>query len=236
MIKLFNDEEVALFEKINLSTSRSIDKLEGFKEVIEPAKVKAMNYWDPFFGGKGTWQCNGGKYGDDLIWHQNGKPPDTVEYKLAIRTFSDPVFKTRINIFDYCVLSYEQFKRYCKEPDRKILFERCVINFDTATQVGSDNVRAFDFASETPVQSWYYLLFDTNDIKRWRYIKDYYYASATNKECLVVFKKTLAKKIISLDNYLVEATNKGVFLTKSFNYANDQTNVDMDDNLWAFQP
>ena len=50
----------------------------------------------------------------------------------------------------------------------------------------------------------------------------------------MVFKKTLAKKIISLDNYLVEAADKSVLLTKSFNYVDDKTNLDMDDNLWAF--
>ena len=53
MKKLFAPEKVDGFEKIIISESGSNPKKNGFKDVIEPSKVKALNYADPVLKGLG---------------------------------------------------------------------------------------------------------------------------------------------------------------------------------------
>ena len=69
--KLFTPDEVDEIEKIIISESNTLGKKNGFKDVIEPAKAKALNYSDPVFKGQGVWEMNRRKFGGDYVFTNN---------------------------------------------------------------------------------------------------------------------------------------------------------------------
>ena len=106
--KLFTPDEVDEIEKIIISESNSLGKKNGFKDVIEPAKAKALNYSDPVFKGQGVWEMNGGKFGGDYVFTNNRSIEHLIEYKLSIRERHDQVNCGKVCVEDYMVLSQER--------------------------------------------------------------------------------------------------------------------------------
>ena len=227
MKNFFNESEVSEFEFVNIATSHSAAKLTGVKNIIESAKVRQLNHWDPVFEGRGIWSNSSDLYGDDFVWEKPNGTTIPVEYKLTIRTFHDPIHFRHLPIQEYCTLSNDQFKRYKQGEDNKHFFiERCVINFDESTKVGRHNCLAYSIAKKPPEQQWDYLMFQTTDLSNWRPNKDYWLSVTKDGEELVVFRKDIIEKRRNLVKHINKASERGVLLTKEYDETNSSKNMD----------
>jgi len=232
MKPLFSLKETREFEAISCGVSGSDFKLNGSKKIIEPAKVKALNHYDPYFNDGSTWKMfEGSDILDDLVMTRPSGSQQTVEYKLATRWFHDPRRKNQriAPLEDYCVMKYLQFERYRKLPNKIILMERLICNFDKATTVGRANCDAYEFAAardssiQRPEPSWDYLIIYSDDLKEWTEGKDYGLApNKLNGDWLVVFNRNNVRRRINLTKHLRNAQKRGIILSVYKQYVSDE--------------
>lgn len=247
MNKLFTPDAVDEFEKIIISESNTLGKKNGFKDVIEPAKVKALNYADPVFKGQGVWKMNGGKFGRDYVFTNNRSMEHLVEYKLSIRERHDQVNCGKVGVEDYMVLSQEQFERYMGEPNKTIFFERLICNFDASTKVGEYNLLAHKLGrrcneceskGEARMQ-WDYLFYETKDFKNWKQRRDFEVATVFRKgkkepdNKMIVLNKNNAPQRINLDEHLWRAYHLGVLLSRYHGTTKTKIRKALDELLWV---
>ena len=183
-------------------------KKEFFKEVVEPAKVAAVKTFDPFLKPLSLELNSEDIFGDDLYYVRPDKTKVSIEYKLQLKTFHDPIWQ--IPASDYCLLKHDQFYRY-REKDTPILYERLITNFDESSALGRKNLKAFDFSGEAPALTWDYILIWPGDLKEWQERKDYFFSITPSGEKLIVFSKNKARRK-NLDKHLKESYNMGVSL------------------------
>ena len=232
MKPLFSPKQIREFENILCGASGSDFKLNGFKKVIEPAKVKALNHFDPYFQDGTTWAMfEGSDVLDDVVMSKPNGSQRTIEYKLEVRWFDDPRQRNQriAPLEDYCVMKYLQFERYKKLPNKIILMERLICNFDKATTIGRANCDAYEFAArrnssiKRPEPSWDYLVIHTDDLKLWTEGKDYGLApNKKNGDWLVVFNRNNVKRRIDLTKHLKTAEKSGILLGVYYEYGNDE--------------
>ena len=183
-------------------------KKEFFKDVVEPAKVAAVQTFDPILKPLSLELNSEDIFGDDLFYVRPGGSKISIEYKLQLKTFHDPIW--HIPASEYCLFKFDQFYRY-REKDTPILYERLIVNFDENSSLGRKNLKAFDFSGEAPRLSWEYLLFWAGDLKEWQEGRDYFFSITPSGEKLIVFSKNKARRK-NLDKHLKEAYNKSVNL------------------------
>ena len=188
--------------------SNSKVKKEFFKEVVEPAKVAAVKTFDPILKPHNLEVNDEDIFGNDLYFVRPDGTKISIEYKLQLKSFHDPVWN--ISAVDYCLFKYDQFYRY-REKDTPILYERLITNFEETSSLGQKNLRAFDFSGETPKLTWNYLLFWPGDLKEWQEGRDYFFSITPAGEKLIVFSKNKARRK-NLDKDLKKAYNNGVNL------------------------
>jgi len=232
MKPLFSPREVQEFEDILCGASGSDYKLNGFKKIIEPAKVKALNYYDPYFRDGSTWRMfEGSDVLDDIVKTRPSGSQQTVEFKLEVRWFDDsrPRNQRIAPLEDYCVIKYRQFERYRKLPNKIILMERLICNFDKTTTIGRANCDAYEIAArrnrgaKLPEPSWDYLIIYSDDLKKWIEGKDYGLApNKKNGDWLVVFNRNNVSKRINLTKNLRIAQKRGILLSVYKEYVHDE--------------
>ena len=183
-------------------------KKEFFKEVVEPAKVAAVKTFDPFLKPFSLELNSEDIFGDDLYYLRPDGTKISIEYKLQLKTFHDPIW--HIPASEYCLFKFDQFYRY-KEKGTLILYERLITNFEESSSLGRKNLKAFDFSGEAPKLSWEYLLFWSGDLKEWQEGKDYFFSITPSGGKLIVFSKSKARRK-NLDKHLKEAYNRSVNL------------------------
>ena len=235
MNKLFAPKDVDEFERIITSESGSNPKKNGFKDVIEPAKVKALNYADPVLKDVGIWKLNQqSKFVDDLVLMICGEEKRSVEYKISIKTFHDPINYFHVPIEDYIVFSKKQFERYKMEPNKTIFFERLISNFDPSTEVGSHNLKAYRFAGKSPWAQWDYLFFQTSDFVNWKQDIDYWEVpiKGDQKNVMYVVNKNRAPNRINLVEHLKDADNYGVLLSRYHGTTKTNSRKTLDELHW----
>ena len=228
--KLFSRAKVEEFERILTDLpSGHPDKMRLVKDVIEPAKVKQLNFYDPYFNNGdrdvGRWDVNTpdvidwSRDDDVILTRQNGRQ-EQVEYKAQLLTFNDRHNEKIADVFDYCCLSEKQCRRYERLPNKVILLERLICNFDMRTSTGFKNCNAFlNFARTDPVQSWDYLIIHTDDIKQWRKGIDYGVGFIkSNGEYLRVFNRNNVRKRINLKKHLDFAAKRGIIFSVYFKH------------------
>ena len=93
-------------------------KKEFFKEVVEPAKVAAVQTFDPILKPFSLELNSEDIFGDDLFYVRPGGTKISIEYKLQLKTFHDPIWQ--IPASEYCLFKFDQFYRY-KEKGTPIL-------------------------------------------------------------------------------------------------------------------
>lgn len=184
-------------------------KKEFFKEVVEPAKVAAVQTFDPLLKPFNLELNSEDIFGDDLYYVRPGGTKISIEYKLQLKTFHDPIW--HIPASDYCLLKFDQFYRY-REKDTPILYERLITNFEENSVLGRKNLKAFDFSGEVPALTWDYLLFWSGDLKEWQEGRDYFFSITPSGEKLIVFSKNRARRK-NLDKDLKEAYDRSVSLS-----------------------
>ena len=234
MKPLFSLSKVKEFEDILCGASGSDYKLNGFKKIIEPAKVKALNYYDPHFQDERTWKMfEGSDVDDDWVMTKASGSQQTIEYKFEVRWFDDyrPRNQRIAPLEDYCVMKYLQFERYKKLPNKIILMERLISNFDKTTVIGRANCDAYEYAArrygktKPPEQSWDYLIIYSDDLKEWTEGKDYGLApNKKNGDWLVVFNRNNVRKRINLTKHLRNAQKRGILLSVYKEYVLDEFN------------
>ena len=234
MKPLFSLREVKEFEAILCGASGSDYKLNGFKKIIEPAKVKALNYFDPYFTDGSIWKMfEGSDVQDDIVKTRPSGSQQTVEFKLEVRWFDDsrPRNQRIAPLEDYCVIKYRQFERYKKLPNKIIFMERLICNFDKSTTIGRANCDAYEIAArrynktKLPEQSWDYLIIYSDDLKEWTEGKDYGLApNKKNGDWLVVFNRNNVRKRINLTKHLKNAHKRGILLSVYREYVLDEFN------------
>lgn len=111
-------------------------KKEFFKEVVEPAKVAAVKTFDPFLKPFNLELNNEDIFGDDLYYVRLDGTKISIEYKLQLKTFNDPIW--HISASDYCLFKFEQFYRY-RDKNTPILYERLITNFEECSALGRKN-------------------------------------------------------------------------------------------------
>ena len=183
-------------------------KKEFFKEVVEPAKVAAVQTFDPILKPFSLELNSEDIFGDDLFYVRPGGSKISIEYKLQLKTFHDPIW--HIPASDYCLFKFDQFYRY-REKGTPILYERLITNFEEGSSLGRKNLKAFDFSGEVPALSWDYLLIWAGDLKEWQEGRDYFFSITPTGEKLIVFSKSKARRK-NLDKHLKESYNMGVNL------------------------
>ena len=183
-------------------------KKEFFKDVVEPAKVAAVQTFDPLLKPFSLELNSEDIFGDDLYYLRPDGTKISIEYKLQLKTFHDPVW--HITASDYCLFKYDQFFRY-QENDTPILYERLITNFEENSSLGRKNLKAFDFSGEAPRLSWEYLLFWAGDLKEWQEGEDYFFSITPSGEKLIVFSKNKPRRK-NLDKDLKEAYDRSVNL------------------------
>ena len=183
-------------------------KKEFFKDVVEPAKVAAVQTFDPLLKPFNLELNSEDIFGDDLYYVRPDKTKISIEYKLQLKTFHDPIW--HITASEYCLFKFEQFYRY-REKDTPILYERLITNFEENCSLGRKNLKAFDFSGEVPALAWDYILIWSGDLKEWQEGEDYFFSITPSGEKLIVFSKNRARKK-NLDKDLKEAYNNGVNL------------------------
>ena len=183
-------------------------KKEFFKDVVEPAKVAAVQTFDPLLKPFSLELNSEDIFGDDLYYLRPDGTKISIEYKLQLKTFHDPVW--HITASDYCLFKYDQFFRY-QENDTPILYERLISNFEENSSLGRKNLKAFDFSGEAPRLSWEYLLFWAGDLKEWQEGEDYFFSITPSGEKLIVFSKNKPRRK-NLDKDLKEAYDRSVNL------------------------
>ena len=151
--RLFSRTKVQEFERILTDLpSGHPDKMRLVKEVIEPAKVKQLNFYDPHFNNGerdvGRWDVNTPDVidwarDDDVILTRQSGRQEQVEYKAQLLTFNDSHNQKIADVFDYCCLSEKQCRRYERLPNKIIFLERLICNFDMRTTTGFKNCDAF---------------------------------------------------------------------------------------------
>ena len=67
-------------------------KKEFFKDVVEPAKVAAVQTFDPVLKPFSLELNNEDIFGDDLFYVRPGGSKISIEYKLQLKTFHDPIW------------------------------------------------------------------------------------------------------------------------------------------------
>ena len=183
-------------------------KKEFFKDVVEPAKVEAVKTFDPFLKPFSLELNSEDIFGDDLFYVRPAGTKISIEYKLQLKTFHDPIW--HIPASDYCLFKFEQFYRY-REKGTPILYERLITNFEENSAIGRKNLKAFDFSGQAPALTWEYLLFWAGDLKEWQEGKDYFFSITPSGEKLIVFSKNKPRRK-NLDKDLKEAYDKSVSL------------------------
>lgn len=184
-------------------------KKEFFKEVVEPAKVAAVKTFDPILKPFSLELNSEDIFGDDLFYVRPGGSKISIEYKLQLKTFHDPIWQ--IPASDYCLLKFDQFYRY-REKGTPILYERLITNFEENSSLGRKNLKAFDFSGEAPALTWDYLLFWSGDLKEWREGRDYFFSITPSGEKLIVFSKNKPRRK-NLDKDLKKAYDSSVSLS-----------------------
>ena len=209
MKPLFSPREVQEFEDIMCGASGSDYKLNGFKKIIEPAKVKALNYYDPYFKDGSIWRMfEGSDVLDDIVKTRPSGSQQTVEFKLEVRWFDDsrPRNQRIAPLEDYCVIKYRQFERYRKLPNKIILMERLICNFDKATTIGRANCDDITDLADLEANG-----------------KDYGLApNKKNGDWLVVFNRNNVSKRINLTKNLRIAQKRGILLSVYKEYVHDE--------------
>ena len=225
MNKLFSRATVDELERISNLPSGHPDKLRLTKEVIEPAKVKQLNHFDPYFKDVGTWIVNAPEFpnwaeDDDFILTMKSNYQQYIEFKRQLWSFSDRFNKDFADVRDYCCLSDKQCQRYSKLPNKIILYERLISNFDIRTPIGYKNYDAFvNFSNYPPTQTWEYLLIHTDEIKKWRKGIDYKLGYIkSNGEWLRIFNKNKVGKKIDLTKQLEFCSRKGIIASVYFKH------------------
>jgi len=183
-------------------------KKEFFKEVVEPAKIAAVQTFDPLLKPFNLELNTEDIFGDDLYYLRPDGTKISIEYKLQLKTFHDPIWQ--IQASDYCLFKFDQFYRY-KEKGTPILYERLITNFEDSSAIGRKNLKAFDFSGEAPALAWEYLLFWPGDLKEWQERKDYFFSITPSGEKLIVFSKNKPRRK-NLDKHLKKAYNSSVNL------------------------
>lgn len=183
-------------------------KKEFFKEVVEPAKVAAVKTFDPYLKPSSLELNNEDIFGDDLYYLRPDGTKISIEYKLQLKTFHDPIW--HVPASEYCLFKFDQFYRY-KEKGTPILYERLITNFEENSAIGRKNLKAFDFSGQSPALTWDYLLFWSGDLKEWQEGKDYFFSITPSGEKLIVFSKSKARRK-NLDKDLKDAYNNCVSL------------------------
>ncbi len=183
-------------------------KKEFFKEVVEPAKVAAVKTFDPLLKPFSLELNNEDIFGDDLYFVRSDKTKISIEYKLQLKTFHDPIWQ--IPASEYCLFKFKQFYRY-QENGTPILYERLITNFEKSSAIGRKNLKAFDFSGEAPALAWDYILIWSGDLKEWQEGKDYFFSITPAGEKLIVFSKNKPRRK-NLDKHLKEAYNRSVSL------------------------
>lgn len=201
--KIRNEIEEAFSLDSNLKS-----KKEFFKEVVEPAKVAAVQTFDPILKPFSLELNNEDIFGDDLYFVRSDKTKISIEYKLQLKTFHDPIWQ--IPASEYCLLKFEQFYRY-REKGTPILYERLITNFEESSSLGRKNLKAFDFSGEVPALAWDYILIWSGDLKEWQEGEDYFFSITPSGEKLIVFSKNKVRRK-NLDKHLKESYNSGVNL------------------------
>ena len=195
-------------EKAFSLNSNLKSKKEFFKEVVEPAKVAAVQTFDPLLKPFNLELNSEDIFGDDLYFVRSDKTKISIEYKLQLKTFHDPIWQ--IPASEYCLFKFDQFYRY-REKDTPILYERLITNFEENSVLGRKNLKAFDFSGQSPALSWDYILIWAGDLKEWREGRDYFFSITPSGEKLIVFSKNKPRRK-NLDKDLKEAYNKSVNL------------------------
>ena len=183
-------------------------KKEFFKEVVEPAKVAAVQTFDPLLKPFNLELNSEDIFGDDLYYVRPDGSKISIEYKLQLKTFHDPIWQ--IPASDYCLLKFDQFYRY-REKDTPILYERLITNFEEGSSLGRKNLKAFDFSGEVPALTWDYILIWPGDLKEWQERKDYFFSITPSGEKLIVFSKNKPRRK-NLDKHLKDAYDRSVNL------------------------
>ena len=176
--------------------------------MLEPAKVAAVKTFDPVFKPHNLELNNEDIFGNDLYFVRPDGTKISIEYKLQLKSFHDPVWQ--IPASEYCLFKYDQFFRY-QDNDTPILYERLITNFEETSSLGQKNLKAFDFSGEDPKLSWNYLLFWPGDLKEWREGRDYFFSMTPQGEKLIVFSKDKTRRK-NLDKDLKKSYNTGVNL------------------------
>ena len=234
MKPLFSLSQIKEFEDIMCGASGSEFKLSGFKKVVEPAKVKALNHFDPYFQDGTSWgMFDGSDVDDDWVMTKPSGSQRTIEYKAEVRWFDDPRERNQriAPLEDYCVMKYLQFERYKKLPNKIILMERLICNFDKTTVIGRANCDAYEFAARRygntkhPDPSWDYLVIYSDDLKKWTEGKDYGLApNKKNGDWLVVFNRNNVRRRINLTKHLRNAQKRGILISVYKEYVSDEFN------------
>ena len=183
-------------------------KKEFFKDVVEPAKVAAVQTFDPVLKPLSLELNSEDIFGDDLYYLRPDGTKISIEYKLQLKTFHDPIWQ--IPASEYCLLKFDQFYRY-REKGTPILYERLITNFEESSALGRKNLKAFDFSGEVPALAWDYILIWAGDLKEWQEGSDYFFSITPSGEKLIVFSKNKPRRK-NLDKDLKEAYNRSVNL------------------------
>jgi len=184
-------------------------KKEFFKDVVEPAKVAAVQTFDPYLKPLSLELNTEDIFGDDLYYVRPDRTKISIEYKLQLKTFHDRVW--RIPASEYALFKYDQFFRY-QENDTPILYERLITNFDESSALGRKNLKAFDFSGEVPALAWDYILIWPGDLKEWQESRDYFFSITPAGEKLIVFSKNKPRRK-NLDKDLKDAYDRSVSLS-----------------------
>ena len=78
-------------EKAFSLDSNSRDKKDFFKDVVEPAKVAAVQTYDPLLKPFNLEVNSEDIFGDDLNYVRADGSKIPIEYKLQLKTFNDPI-------------------------------------------------------------------------------------------------------------------------------------------------
>ena len=184
-------------------------KKEFFKDVVEPAKVAAVKTFDPYLKPLSLELNTEDIFGDDLYYVRPDRTKISIEYKLQLKTFHDPIW--HIPASEYCLLKFDQFYRYQKNGT-PILYERLITNFEENSSLGRKNLKAFDFSGEVPALAWDYILIWPGDLKEWQESRDYFFSITPAGEKLIVFSKNKPRRK-NLDKDLKDAYDRSVNLS-----------------------
>lgn len=239
--RFFSHDEVKQFEDIYCSPSGGAAKLNGFSDVIEPAKCRALMHFDYFFPSGDDWKKFRPETPDyardhDITQTREDTSQTQWEYKLQLKTFHDRLNHKVADVSDYCVLKMQQFERYKNNDNRMILYERLICNFDQTTRIGTENVSAFvNFAKKAPEQTWEYLIFHTDDLRDWKQGRDYkiaYPNKHDKKNWMIIFNKKNCRKRKDLTTHLNDAHNRGLLMGVKYNYVNGHNSKTLDTGIW----